>query len=97
MDWRQECFGRCWSAAQRGMRADSVVVSSSTFDNKLRFARRRKHLAIEQLVLKVQVEALAVAIFPATARLEEQCLYAEPAESVSDCLSRPTQTRILRT
>ena len=68
------------------MRSDGVVVPSPAFDQNLSLVQGREDLAVEQFVPEPGVEALAVTGLPWTARLDEQCLYTDPAEPVPDCL-----------
>ena len=49
------------------MRPDGIVVPSPGFDHDLCLFQRVEDLTIEQLITKLSVEALAVAIFPGTA------------------------------
>ena len=51
------------------MRPDGIVVPSQSFDHDLCFFQRVADLTIEQLITKLAVEALAVAIFPGAAWL----------------------------
>ena len=50
------------------------VVAAPALDHHLGFVERREDLAVEQFVPELGVEALAVAILPGTARLDEQRL-----------------------
>jgi hypothetical protein len=50
------------------MRTDAVVVTAPLLDEHLCFSEAVEDLAIEQLVPKLAVEGLAVAILPGAAR-----------------------------
>jgi hypothetical protein len=54
--------GRGRAIAERGVRADRVVVPSPALDHDLRLAQAVEDLAVEQLVAELAVEALAVAV-----------------------------------
>jgi len=55
--WHEHLRGRR-PVADRGMRANHIVVPSPTLDDDLGFARRIEDLAIEKLVAQARVEAL---------------------------------------
>ena len=59
---------RGWSAvADRGMRANRVVMPSPAFDDDLCFAQRVEDLAVEQLVAQAGIGAFDEAVLPRAA------------------------------
>src|SRR5690606_3592060 len=77
---RQDRFGRRWSIAERGVRPYGIVMQSPSLDEHLRFVERRELLRREDLVAQLRIEALAVAVLPGTAWLDEERLHADAAE-----------------
>ena len=59
---RDEGLGRRREVTERAVRAHGVVVAPPRLDQDLGFGQAEEHLAIEQLVTKLAVEALAVAV-----------------------------------
>ena len=53
------------------MRAPGVVVLAPALDDGLRFGEAVEDFAVQKLVTQLRVEALAIAIFPRRARLDE--------------------------
>src|SRR5687768_15198756 len=51
------------------VRAAGVVMSPPALDHDLGFRQRVEHLAVEQLVAELAVEAQAIAVLPSTAEL----------------------------
>lgn len=49
-------------AADRGVRADVVVIDSPVLDGGARVEKRREGILVEQLVAKASVEALNAAV-----------------------------------
>ena len=65
----------CRRAVTQGrVRSHLVVMHSPAFDQDLRHPQRVEDFTVDQLISKFAVEALDVAIFPRTARRDEQCL-----------------------
>jgi hypothetical protein len=62
------------------MRPDLIVVPSPLLDEHLGLVQRRELFSRQQLVAQLGVEALAVAVLPRAARLDEECLDVDPAE-----------------
>jgi hypothetical protein len=52
------------------VRADGVEVTPPSLDHHLGFGQAEEHLAVEQFVSQLAVEALAVAILPRAAGLD---------------------------
>jgi len=77
--WLQDRFRCRRTMAERGMRSGGIAMAPPCFDQHLRLAQRRKDLAVEQLVAKLRVEALAVAVRPKKAWLDEECFHADAA------------------
>src|SRR5437763_12267809 len=73
--WRSRPCGESWHehlrgrspVADRGMRADPIVVTAPALDDDLCFALGVEELAIEQFVAQACVEALDKAVFPRAA------------------------------
>src|SRR6187402_1800935 len=61
------CLGGWRPVAQRRVRPDSLVVLAPPFDDNPGLLQRVEDLAVEQLVAKLRVEALAIAVLPGTA------------------------------
>src|SRR5271163_2242405 len=58
-----------WSpVADRGMRANSVVVPTPALDDDLGLAQRVEDLAVEEFVAQARIEALDEAVLPRAAR-----------------------------
>src|SRR5215207_6051813 len=66
--WHEHLRGG-WSVAERGVRANAVVVSAPALDHDLRLLQRVEDLAIQQLVAKPGIEAFHIAVFPGRAPL----------------------------
>ena len=62
------------------MRPHLVVMPPPSLDQCLRFVESRELLAGQQLVAELGVEALAIAVFPRTTRLDVKRLHADPFE-----------------
>ena len=52
------------------MRSDAVVVPPPLLDHDAGFLHGVEHLAVEEFVPQLRVEALAIAVLPGTARLD---------------------------
>ncbi len=70
------------------MRPFLVVVLAPCFDNDPCLLQAVEDLAVEQFVPELAVEALAVAVLPRAARLNEQRVRADLREPVPDDLGR---------
>src|SRR6059058_186383 len=57
------------------MRSNGVVHPPPPLDEYLRFQQRVEHFAVEQLVTKLAIEALDVAVLPRRTRFDEQRLH----------------------
>src|SRR6056297_3999641 len=82
--WPEHGRRRRWSVAQRGMRSDRVVLSSPALDDDARLGEAVEHLPVQQLVSELGVEALAVAILPRTAGLDEGGLRPDGRDPLSN-------------
>ncbi len=65
------------------MRSDRIVMPSPLLDQHLGLVQRREQFTCQQLVAELGVEALAVAVLPRAARLDEERLHADPAEPLA--------------
>src|SRR6187455_3297124 len=73
-----------------------VVVAPPCFDDDLCLGEAVEDLAVEQFVAKLRVEALAVAVLPRAARLDERGLGADSCNPLSHSLGdelRPLSER----
>src|SRR5215218_2061680 len=59
-----------WSAAQRGMGPDRIVMPSPAFDDDLSLLQGGEALAIQQLVPKPSIKAFHVPVLPRRAPLD---------------------------
>lgn len=75
--------GRCRRALpQRAVRPERVVLFPPPLDDYLRLPERVEQLPVQLLIPHLAVKALAVAVLPGRARLDEQRLHADLAEPV---------------
>jgi len=65
------------------MWSDRIVVPPPLLDQHLGLVERRELLTCQQLVAELGVEALAVAVLPRAARLDEERLDADPAKPLA--------------
>ena len=63
-----------------------VVVAPPCLDDDLGLGEAVEDLTVEQFVAKLRVEALAVAVLPRAARLDERGLGADSCNPLSHCL-----------
>ncbi len=69
------------------MRAPDVVVLAPTLDDGLRFGEAVEDLAVQKLVAELRVEALAIAVLPRRARLDEGRLRSDDRDPVRTALA----------
>lgn len=62
---------RWWPAAERGVRAPGIMVLAPALDDDPSLGEAVEHSTVQGLVAKPGVEALAVAVFPRRAWLDE--------------------------
>ena len=62
-----EGLGRWRPVAKRTVRTHAIVMAPPGFDQDLGLGEAEEHLAVEQFVAKLAVEALTVAVLPGTA------------------------------
>src|SRR5437764_10093633 len=79
--WHEHLRG--WSAvADRGMRANHIVVPSPTLDDDLGLAQGVEDLAIEKLVAQPRIKAFDVSVLPRTAWGDVGGLCADSADPI---------------
>src|SRR5215210_5473232 len=71
---RYEYLRSRWSAAQRGMGPDRIVMPSPAFDDDLSLPQGVEDLSIQQLVSEPGVERLHIPVLPRRAPLDVRCL-----------------------
>jgi hypothetical protein len=75
---------RCWwPVAQRGVRAQGVVVLAPTLDDDPSLSKAVEQLTVQELIAKLGVEALAIAVFPWRAWLDEGRICADRCDPIS--------------
>ena len=67
------------------MRTHSVVVAPPIFDDDLGFLQCVEDFAVEQLIAKLRVEALAISILPGTARHDVGGLGSDRRDPFAHC------------
>lgn len=72
-----------WAIPERIVRSERVVVPSP-FDQCLRFLQCVEVFPVQELVSKLGIETLAVAVRPGRSRLDEERLHADPLQPLPE-------------
>ena len=80
-------FRGCWAVAQNTVWSFGVVVFPPLFDQGVWCSQAVEHLAVQELIPELRIEAFAISVLPWTALFDVRRLCADGLDPILDGLS----------